>query len=165
MKKQNSHLKEINFKKRSTPKKAAFCYSFLITTSLLVHISQPTFSTVMAVKMVGHESPSSTFSIRALLPQPLNFPRIINLVELKHSKLDLLLLVLNLLGLCIGLLLPLLGSTTKTKHQVESRFLLDVVIGECTAVLELFSGEDQALLIWGNPFLVLNLRLDIVDGV
>ena len=65
---------------------------------------------------------------------------------MKHNKLDLLLLVLNLLGLCIGLLLPLLGCTTKTKDQVESRFLLDVVIGECTVVLKLFFGEDQALL-------------------
>jgi hypothetical protein len=43
--------------------------------------------------------------------------------------------------------------------------LLDVVVGEGAAILELLAGEDQALLVWGNALLVLNLRLHIVDGV
>jgi hypothetical protein len=48
---------------------------------------------------------------------------------------------------------------------VESGFLLDVVVGESTAILKLLASEDQALLVWGNALLVLDLRLDIVDGV
>ena len=43
--------------------------------------------------------------------------------------------------------------------------LLDVVIGEGAAVLELLAGEDQALLVRGNALLVLDLALHIVDGV
>ena len=48
---------------------------------------------------------------------------------------------------------------------MESGFLLDVVVGESTAILKLLASEDQALLVWGNALLVLDLRLDIVDGV
>ena len=44
-------------------------------------------------------------------------------------------------------------------------YLLDVVVAESAAILELLSGEDQALLVWGNSLLVLDLGLDIVDGV
>ncbi len=43
--------------------------------------------------------------------------------------------------------------------------LLDVVVGESAAILELLAGKDQALLVWGNALLILNLRLHIVDGV
>jgi hypothetical protein len=56
-------------------------------------------------------------------------------------------------------------AATQTKHQVESRLLLDVVIRKSPAVLELLTSEDQALLVWGDTLLVLNLRLDVVDGV
>ena len=48
---------------------------------------------------------------------------------------------------------------------MKSRLLLDVVVGEGTAVLELLSSEDQALLVWWNSLLVLDLGLDVVDGV
>merc|ERR1719352_200022 len=50
-------------------------------------------------------------------------------------------------------------------HQVEGRLLLDVVVRESAAILELLAGEDQTLLIWRNTFLVLDLLLDVVDGV
>ena len=48
---------------------------------------------------------------------------------------------------------------------MEGGLLLDVVVGKGTAVLELLSGEDQTLLIRGNSFLVLDLALNVVDGV
>ncbi len=48
---------------------------------------------------------------------------------------------------------------------MESGLLLDVVIRESAPVLELLAREDQALLIGGNALLVLNLLLDVVDGV
>lgn len=48
---------------------------------------------------------------------------------------------------------------------MQSRFLLDVIVGESTSILELLSGENQTLLIRRNAFLILNLRLDIIDSV
>ena len=38
----------------------------------------------------------------------------------------------------------------QTQDEVEGRLLLDVVVGEGAAVLELLPGEDQALLIGRN---------------
>ena len=43
-----------------------------------------------------------------------------------------------------------LHSTTQTEHQVKGRLLLDVVIGERTAILKLLAGEDKALLVRGD---------------
>jgi hypothetical protein len=58
-----------------------------------------------------------------------------------------------------------LHASTKTKHQVKGGLLLDVVVREGAAILELLPGEDQALLVGGNPLLVLDLGFDVVDGV
>jgi hypothetical protein len=57
--------------------------------------------------------------------------------------------------------LPLLTLRT----EVEGRLLLDVVVGEGSAILELLSGEDETLLIGWDTLLVLDLGLDIIDGV
>ena len=46
-----------------------------------------------------------------------------------------------------------------------SAHLLDIVVAQSAAILELLAGEDQSLLVWGNAFLVLNLGLDIVNGI
>ena len=43
-------------------------------------------------------------------------------------------------------------TTTETEDQVEGGLLLDVVVGESAAILELLAGEDQALLVWGNAY-------------
>jgi hypothetical protein len=48
---------------------------------------------------------------------------------------------------------------------MESGFLLDIVVREGTAVLELLSSEDQTLLIGRNALLILNLALDVVNGI
>lgn len=44
-------------------------------------------------------------------------------------------------------------------------YLLDVVIAERAAVFKLLASEDQSLLVRGNTFLILDLRLHIVNGV
>ena len=49
-----------------------------------------------------------------------------------------------------------LHTTTETKDKVKGRLFLDVVVGQGAAILQLLSGEDETLLVWGNPFLVLN---------
>ncbi len=48
---------------------------------------------------------------------------------------------------------------------MEGRLLLDIVVLESATVLKLLAGEDEALLVWGNSFLVLDLGLDILDSV
>jgi len=57
------------------------------------------------------------------------------------------------------------GSSSESENQVEGRFLLNVVVREGSAILELLSSEDQTLLLWWDAFLVLDLRLDVLDGV
>ena len=48
---------------------------------------------------------------------------------------------------------------------MKGRLLLDVVIGEGAAILQLLASKDKTLLIRGNTLLILNLGLDIVNGV
>ena len=54
---------------------------------------------------------------------------------------------------------------TKGLTKVEGGLLLDVVVGQRSAVLELLASEDQALLVRRNALLVLDLLLDIVDSI
>ncbi len=56
-------------------------------------------------------------------------------------------------------------SATKTKHQVERRFLLNVIVRKGTTIFQLLPGKNQSLLIRRNALLVLNLGLDIVNRV
>ena len=58
-----------------------------------------------------------------------------------------------------------LHTTTKAEDEMKGRFLLDVVVGQGAAILKLLAGENQALLVRRNALLILNLGLDIVDGV
>ena len=58
-----------------------------------------------------------------------------------------------------------LHTTSKSEDQVEGGFFLDVVVGEGSSILKLLSSEDESLLIWRNTFLVLDLGLDVLDGV
>jgi len=58
-----------------------------------------------------------------------------------------------------------LHASSKSEDEMEGGLLLDVIIGEGSAILELFASEDESLLIWGNSFLVLDLGLDILNGV
>jgi len=114
----------------------------------------------------SHEDTSPAVLGRALPPQALDLPIPVDLVVLEHGELGLLALVLDLLGRGVDLLLALLGHTaTEAKNQVEGGFLLDVVVREGAAVFELFAGEDQSLLVGWDAFLVLDLALDIVDGI
>ena len=58
-----------------------------------------------------------------------------------------------------------LHAATQTEHQMEGRLLLDVVVAQSAAVLELFASEDESLLVWRDAFLVLDFGLDVLDGV
>ena len=58
-----------------------------------------------------------------------------------------------------------LHTTSESEDEMESGFLLDVVVLEGSSVFELLSSEDESLLIWGNTFLVLDLGLDVFNRV
>ena len=58
-----------------------------------------------------------------------------------------------------------LHATTETKDKVKGGLLLNVVVGESATVLELLASENQTLLIGRNALLVLDLRLNVVDGI
>ena len=48
---------------------------------------------------------------------------------------------------------------------MKGRLLLDVVVRKGPTILQLLAGKDQTLLVRGDALLVLDLGLDIVDGV
>ncbi len=48
---------------------------------------------------------------------------------------------------------------------MNSGFFLDVVVSKGSSVFELFTSEDESLLIWGDTFLVLDLGFDVLNGV
>lgn len=54
----------------------------------------------------------------------------------------------------VVLLLALLGTTAKAKHQVEGGLFLDVVIRQGPSILELLTSKDQSLLIRGNTYII-----------
>ena len=58
-----------------------------------------------------------------------------------------------------------LHTPTQPEDEVERRLLLDVVVGQGAAVLELLASEDETLLVGRNTLLVLNLGLDVIDRV
>ena len=57
------------------------------------------------------------------------------------------------------------GGGGEGAEQGRSRYLLDVVVAQGTAILELFASEDQALLVGWDAFLVLDLGFDIVNCI
>ena len=58
-----------------------------------------------------------------------------------------------------------LSAAAEAENEVEGRLLLDVVVRESTAILELLACKDETLLIRGNTLLVLDLGLDGLDRV
>ena len=54
---------------------------------------------------------------------------------------------------------------TKTEHQVERGLLLDVVVRQGAAVLQLLASKDQTLLVRRDALLVLDLGLHVVNCV
>jgi hypothetical protein len=58
-----------------------------------------------------------------------------------------------------------LHTSSESQDEMESRLLLDVVVAEGSAVLELLAGEDEALLIGGDSLLILDLGLHVLNGV
>ena len=58
-----------------------------------------------------------------------------------------------------------LHTSSKSEDQVEGGLLLDIVVGKGSAVLKLLTSEDESLLVGGDTLLVLDLGLNVLDGV
>ena len=58
-----------------------------------------------------------------------------------------------------------LHTTTKTKNQMKSRLLLNVVVRKSAAILKLLTSKNKTLLVRRNTLLVLNLLLHGLDSV
>lgn len=74
-------------------------------------------------------------------------------------------LLLDLQTSCCGRRWSARRSSPYVQYHVQSALLLDVLVAQCAAIIELFIGKNQTLLIWCDAFLVLDLGLDISDGV
>jgi hypothetical protein len=59
----------------------------------------------------------------------------------------------------------IVDSTAQTQYQMQSTFLLNVVIGQGSSIFQLLPRKDQALLVGRDAFLVLNFGLDVVDSI
>ena len=116
----------------------------LFILGLIEDIGEATLAAILAVEHGGHEDTGSTFLGGTLAPQTVDLAVVVDLVVLQHGQLHLPVLVLNLLGGGVVLLLPLLGSSPQSEDQVEGGLLLDVVVGQSPAVLQLLPGKDQS---------------------
>lgn len=120
---------------------------------------------VLSVLHVSHENTGTTGLGLTLSSESLNLSIVINLVEVEDTKLVLLSLVSDLLGGGVDLLLSLLSTTSKSENEMEGGLLLNVVVRKGSAILKLLAGEDESLLVRGNSLLVLDLGLDVINGV
>jgi hypothetical protein len=106
-------------------------------------------SAVLAVLVGGHEDTGTALVRWALTTETGDLAVVIDLVVLEDGELNLLVLVSDLLWGGVVLLLAFLASHTSTKaeDEMEGGLLLNVVVREGAAILELLASEDQALLI------------------
>ena len=122
---------------------------------LVENIGEATLAAVLPVKVGGHEDASATLLGGTLAAQPTDLAVVVHLVVLEHGQLDLPVLVLDLLGRGVVLLLALLATAAQPQDQVQSRLLLDVVVGQGPPVLQLLAGKDEPLLVRRDSLFVL----------
>ena len=113
--------------------------------------------------MLCHETSNS--SNRRILSKTSDLAVTLNTVILESLERNGLVGTLRLLWLGVDLLLTLFSSSAKTKNKVKGGLLLDIVVAQGPAVFELLPCKNETLLIWRNTFLVLNLGLDVINGV
>merc|ERR1719265_294516 len=102
----------------------------IVLVTLLDDICEATFSAVVAIEVHGHENTRPAQLVRTFFAQALDFVVGVHLVELQHSKLHLLLLVLDFLRLRVSLLLTLLTSALETQRDEESGLVLHTALRE-----------------------------------
>merc|ERR1711962_1122173 len=58
-----------------------------------------------------------------------------------------------------------LHTSSQPQDKMEGGLLPDVVVGERPSILQLFTSKDQSLLVWRDPFLVLDLSFHVLNSV
>jgi len=58
-----------------------------------------------------------------------------------------------------------LHTSSESQDKMKSGFLLDVVVAQCATIFQLLTSKDETLLVWWDSFFVLDLCLDVVDGI
>ena len=111
------------------------------------------FTAVLSVAVLSHEAALAR-RVLASAAQSSHFAVRIDLVVLQDGEFDFLADVVFLLGGGVGFLFVLLATTTQSEDEVEGRLLLDVVIRERAAVFELLAGEDEALLVRRDAYIL-----------
>lgn len=101
-----------------------------VTAGLVKHVGGVALSAVRPVEMVGHED-TRTAALLALLPEAGDLAALlVHLVVLQNSELHLLVLVLDLLGLGVSLLLPLLAASEETEGPVPTQLGSGLIKGQ-----------------------------------
>lgn len=130
----------------------------------VIDICQVAFSAVNPIEMSSHKRTRTTGLSRAHLPQALYLARVVHLVVLEDTELDLLVLMLLLLGLGVSLLLTLLTTTKQTKGNIELGVVSDAARGQQSSIFELATSENQSLFLRRNSLASLNRGLDISNS-
>mmetsp|Transcript_109581 Transcript_109581/g.353599 ORF Transcript_109581/g.353599 Transcript_109581/m.353599 type:complete len:207 (-) Transcript_109581:2-622(-) len=113
---------------------------------LLDQVCQVALATIVPVEVHRHED-SGPAELRGALPaQSRDLVVGVDLVELEHCELHLLALVLDLLGLRVCLLLPLLATALELRVHEQGRLVLDAALTQEVAVLQASAPEEHALL-------------------
>ena len=76
--------------------------------------------------------------------------QVAHLIVLQNAQLDLLRLMLLLFGLGVGLLLALLGTTSKTSQHMHSGFVTNATFLQALSSLEIVPRAHKALTL-GRP--------------
>lgn len=97
-------------------------------------VRKPALPAINTVMMRRHEDARSAVLVRALAAQPFDLAVIADLVVLQHRHLDLLVLVLELLGLRVRLLLPLLPATQRARERGHGRTVDEAEVGQRCSV-------------------------------
>merc|ERR1711962_352517 len=99
---------------------------------LIEDVCERTSATILPIEMLRHKHSGTTRFTGTFTTETSYLSVLVNLVVLQHGELYLLWFVFDFLRGCVILLLSLLTTTTKSKNQVESGFLLYIIIAQCS---------------------------------
>merc|ERR1719174_1095670 len=138
------------------------CYLRSIV-ALLDEVREVALPAVVPVEVHRHEDARPAHLVGALPPQSRDFIVRVHLVELEHCELHLLALVLQLLGLRVGLLLALLAAAEELEREEKRGLVLEPTRRELFRTLKGASAEDQSLLTRGDALNCGNALLQARD--
>jgi len=131
---------------------------------LFEDVGQAAFTAVLAVVMPCHKDAGTASRGGALATETGDLARLVDLVVLEDSQLDLLLLVTDLLGGSVCLLLALLATAEQFNVEVKGSLGHHVVEGESVVILHGLAAITETLQVGGNVLASLDSGFDGGDG-